>query len=101
MSEFLPNDDKLNKIVLEGTTGPDANFERMKEALHMEVAGAGAPPAPVPSLPPAPPVARPENYRCERIVYPRGNARVVITGMSERELDAIEARVRASFAGHD
>jgi hypothetical protein len=56
------------------------------------------------SQPTPPPAPRQEDgltirddHRCERVIYPYQNARIVLTGLSEQELDEIEARVRAVF----
>ena len=55
---------------------------------------------PVPAGPSAPSASavRADPMR-ERIVYPYLNTRVVITGLSQEELDEAEARIRAAFTG--
>lgn len=49
------------------------------------------------AAPVAEPPVDPSQHKCLRVIYPSGNARIEISGMSEQELDEIEKRVRASF----
>lgn len=57
---------------------------------------AGAPEAqPAPSLP----VARPQEPTFMRVVYPHGNVRAELYGVSEEDLDRQEAAIRAIYNG--
>jgi hypothetical protein len=57
--------------------------------------------APIPEQGPEPKTEPPltvrEDQLHERVVYPFQNARIILSGMSEAELDEMEKRVRASF----
>jgi hypothetical protein len=99
VSDFLPSNPRLDKIVLEETSGSDASFERLKAALHAEVAGEGAPPqAPVLPAKTVLPVAQSGGTHY-RVIYPHQNDRYELTGFSEAELDEKERTIRAAFGG--
>jgi hypothetical protein len=108
MTEFLKSNAALDKIVTDATLGTNAGFEAMREALKSELArtgqivrgdgggyGAqlvpGAEPEPTPVM--SETVVRPD-YQCERVLYPSGNVRIVITGPTEQNLDDQERWIR-------
>jgi hypothetical protein len=41
MSEFLPSNPQLDKVVLESTSGPNGSFENMRESLKAALVGEG------------------------------------------------------------
>jgi hypothetical protein len=113
-SEFMKSSPRIEQAVIEATTGPNASFENLRESMKSELANQGliarertdlygATVIPQPMQPSASNLPLDasgqvrEDHRRERVIYPHGNARVVLTGLSESELDEMERRVRASF----
>ena len=106
MSEFMKSNPAIDKAVSEST-----NFEDIREILKSSLAGQGLisrergddygarvlrqPEAPAPVAL----MSDEERTRRmhQRVIYPYQNARIVIEGLTEQELDEAEARVRASF----
>jgi hypothetical protein len=41
-----------------------------------------------------------EDHKCVRVIYPHNNARIVLTGLTESELDALEAKIRAAVSSN-
>jgi hypothetical protein len=107
MSDFLKSNSQLDGAI----TNAD-NFEAMREKMLQTLASQGRVVRSrtdaydvrvVPQLTP-PPAPRAEDgltiredHRYERVIYPYQNSRIVITGMSENELDAAEEKIRAAF----
>jgi hypothetical protein len=110
---FLPSNAKIDKVVIDATTGKDAGYENMKMALRHALQNEGIivrnPDAeidvrlnpayqqqhPQPTAPPQP--AAPLALTCYRVIYPRGNDRYEIHGVSEEEIDQKEAAIRAAL----
>jgi hypothetical protein len=95
----------LDKIVRESVT-----FDALKDALHKAqgmvseeetIVNSGYRPAPTESVAPlsAPKVAASDAMpTCIRVIYPGGNDRFEICGMSESELDQKESALRAMYS---
>jgi hypothetical protein len=76
----------LNREVEQGTLTQDRDG-----TVHPVVAPAAA----RPSAPAAPAVR--EDHLREKVVYPSGNVRVVITGVTDEEIVEAEKRIRAAY----
>jgi hypothetical protein len=105
----MKSNSRVEKAVIDATTGQDASYEGMKSALRnvLQAEGVivrdresefGVHMIPQPQTTVALPVNSPAPT-CERIVYPGGNTRCEIFGMSEQDLDQKEAALRAMFGG--
>ena len=88
------------------------DFTRSNPALEREIAQITDPsvlqnylatllPAPQPAPNAVATTSQPQDRpSAERIIYPFGNIRIALTGLSEQELDQAEARIRAALCGH-
>jgi hypothetical protein len=113
MSDFLKSNPQLDAAIINATTGPNAGYENMREAMLQALAAQGRvvrsrtdacdvrvvsqpPAAPTPRLDDEAHDSRPPN--AERVLYLSGNSRIVITSADgESALDQIEAQLRASL----
>jgi hypothetical protein len=101
---FLKSNAALDRVVNEAT-----NTEQMREGLKAELAkqgviardtdfGARVIAQPEPSPAPLSPDGRNrEDHKYLRVIYPSGNSRIELTGLTEKELDEAEAKIRAAF----
>jgi hypothetical protein len=97
--------DANKKIVDSIMTGADT-YENMKEQLRAALSMPSVsradetmslPPTSVQQAPLSTPTQQGGQHTHERRVYPHGNDAYTLTGYSEEELDAKEARIRALF----
>jgi hypothetical protein len=92
--DFTVKNNRAWADACEGATSPQELRERLIEMTERQ---RGAPQAPALDAP------VPESGRvrtdqmCERVLYPRGNARITIVGSSEQDLDQQEAQIREAF----
>jgi hypothetical protein len=99
-----PTTESARKLCEEKLDGSYGGYEALKAAFRDSL-GLPNPAAETMSLPPTPvqqaPMSAPAQqggqHTHERRVYPHGNDAYTLTGYSEEELDAKEARIRALF----
>jgi hypothetical protein len=89
----VPSNKTTEKIVAEATS-----YAEMVEGLR-QAAGRGDPRN---AMPPVEPAALPlpapmTEAKCIRVIYPAGNSRFELYGVSEAELDAQEQRIRQLY----
>jgi hypothetical protein len=99
-----PTTESARKLCDEKLDGSYGGYEALKSAFRDSL-GLPNPAAETMSLPPTPvqqaPMSAPAQqggqHTHERVIYPNGNDRYVITGFSEDELLQKEARIRALY----
>jgi hypothetical protein len=100
-----PTTDSNRKIVESVMTG-EQTYETMKEQLRAALSMPSVsradetmslPPTSVQQAPLSTPTQQGGQHTHERRVYPHGNDAYTLTGYSEEELDAKEARIRSLF----
>jgi len=93
MSEFASSTPQFDKAISE-CNDPSQIREIVRD--YFERDGAAPDPLAAPVMPGARPTAEPA---CFRVLYPHGNDRYEIYGVSEEELDRKEKHLRAMYGG--